>query len=393
MDTNKIIMDANVRIAFESLRSNVLRTRLTVAVIAVGIMSLVSIQTAVEIMSEQVAGSFEKMGAGMFTISSGQGGQISLRQATVFAEEASFARTVSIYRNRDMMARVSFEGESTDPVVSVICADENYLSCQGGVIGEGRDILPSDVSDGKRVVILGDNVRRRIFPSGDGIGNHVTLPSGRYLVVGLLERRGAVFGTGLDNSAIIPLTDGDGINIDVVPDSGLSLEDAALCSSTLLRGIRRTGPASPQNFEIVKSGSVEEGMASLKNKLSIAALAIGLLTLLGASVGLMNIMLVSVRERTREIGLRKSLGARSSTIGNQFLLEAVMIGQAGGAAGILLGVLFGNLAALIMDGEFAVPWKWVFYAVALCLAVSLFSGFLPARKAAALDPVDALREE
>ena len=107
----------------------------------------------------------------------------------------------------------------------------------------------------------------------------------------------------------------------------------------------------------------------------------------------MNIMLVSVRERTREIGLRKSLGARSSTIGNQFLLEAVMIGQAGGAAGILLGVLFGNLAALIMDGEFAVPWKWVFYAVALCLAVSLFSGFLPARKAAALDPVDALREE
>lgn len=386
-------MDVNVRIAFEALRSNVLRTRLTVAVIAVGIMSLVSIQTAVKIMSDQVAGSFEKMGAGMFTISSGQGGAISLRQAAVFAEEASFARTVSIYRNREMMARVSFEGESTDPVVSVICADEKYLSCQGGVVREGRGLLLADVSEGKRVVILGDNVKRRLFPDGDGIGNQVTLPSGRYLVVGVLERRGAVFGTGLDNSAIIPLTDGDGICIDVVPDSDISLEDAVLCSSALLRGIRRTGPSSPPDFEIVKSGSVEEGLASLEEKLSVAALAIGLLTLLGASVGLMNIMLVSVRERTREIGLRKSLGARSSTIGNQFLLEAVMIGQAGGVAGILLGVLFGNLAALIMDGDFAVPWKWVFYAVVLCIAVSLSSGFLPARKAAALDPVDALREE
>ncbi len=387
-------MEVNLETAFEALRSNRLRTRLTVAVIAVGIMSLVAIQTAIGIMSAEVAGSFGRMGAGMFTVSAAENSpEITLRQAFLFSSEADFARSVSLYRCSDIVARVSGNGTVTDPVVSVMCTDENYLSCQGGAIAAGRGITASDVSMRSSVIVLGDNVRRKLFGEGDGVGNTVTLGSGRYQVVGSLERRGAVFGASLDNTVLVPLTEGEGICIDVVPVSSMDIGEAAECASSLFRGIRRLNASSSPDFEIVKSNAAEEGLASIKDKLSAAALAIGLITLLGASVGLMNIMLVSVRERTKEIGLRKSLGARDSDIGRQFLLEAVLIGQAGGAAGILAGILFGNLAAFVMDGDFSVPWGWVLRAVALCLVVSLLSGLLPAKRAAALDPIDALRDE
>lgn len=387
-------MNANVEMAFEALLSNRLRTRLTIAVIAVGIMALVAIQTAIEIMSAEVAGSFGKMGAGMFTISPTEDGpDISPGQVRMFSAGADFAVSVSAYRCREMMARVSGNGCVTDPVVSVISADERYLDCQAGKISSGRGLTASDVAFRSSVIVLGDNVRRRLFGDGDGIGTMVTLSSGRYQVIGSIARRGAVFGTGLDNSVIIPLTEGRGISIDVVPVPSLSTEEAASCASAVFRGIRRLKSSDASDFEVVKSNAAEDGLSSLKDKLSAAALVIGLITMLGASVGLMNIMLVSVRERTREIGLRKSLGAGSSDIGRQFLLEAVMIGQAGGVAGIIAGVLFGNLAAVVMDGTFSVPWHWVSYAVLLCFAVSLLSGFLPARRAASLNPIEALREE
>lgn len=388
-------MEVNLETALEALRSNRLRSRLTIAVIAVGITSLVAIQTAIGIMSDEVAGSFGKMGAGMFTVSAAENcPDITLRQALSFASDAAgFARTVSLCRCSDIVARVSCNGTVTDPVVTVMCTDENYLSCRSGAVASGRGIAASDVSMRSSVIVLGDNVRRKLFGEGDGVGSLVTLGSGRYQVVGTLERRGAIFGASLDNTVLIPLTEGEGICIDVVPSSSMDIGEAAECASALFRGIRRLKASSSPDFEIVKSNAAEEGLASIRDKLSVAALAIGLITLLGASVGLMNIMLVSVRERTMEIGLRKSLGAKASDIGRQFLLEAVMIGQAGGAAGIVAGILFGNLAALVMDGNFSVPWGWVLRAVVLCLAVSLLSGLLPAKRAAALDPIAALREE
>ncbi len=387
-------MEVNFEAALDALKSNRLRTGLTIAIIAVGIMSLVAIQTAIGIMADEVSGSFGKMGAGMFTITRAEDGpEITLHQALSFSSEVGFARDVSLYRCSDLVARVSGNGNVTDPVVNVVCADEGYLSCQGETVAEGRGITASDVSMRSSIIVLGDNIRRRLFGEESGVGSMVTLNSGRYQVVGSIARRGAIFGTSLDNTVLIPLTEGKGICIDVVPDPSMDIVEAAECASTVFRGIRRLKASASPDFEIVKSNAAEEGLSSIREKLSIAALAIGLITMLGASVGLMNIMLVSVKERTVEIGLRKSLGAKASDIGRQFLLEAVMIGQTGGAAGILAGILFGNMAALVMDGDFSVPWGWVFRAVALCLVVSLLSGSLPAGRAAALNPIDALRDE
>ena len=372
-----------------------MRSVLTVSIIAVGIMSLVGIETAIDILTEKVAGSFEKMGAGMFMVKAKQDAAgLTLRQAEQLRRESveDFAQTVSIYEYRGMIERVSSGGVSTDPVCSVIACDTYYIICQSGRIGSGRNLMPSDCERSLKVAVIGDNVRRRLFGAdSSGVGQRITAGDGSYTVVGVLERQGAVFGTGLDDSVLTPLAEGSDVIVDIIPSCDMML--AVDKTATLMRAIRRLGSGEKPDFEIVKSSSAEESLKSVSHKLSLAALGIGLITLLGAAVGLMNIMLVSVKQRTREIGVRKALGARPRTISGQFLTESIVIGQIGGAAGIVLGILFGNLVALIMEGDFLVPWRWVALAVAICLAVSILSGLLPARRAASLDPILALHSD
>ena len=395
-------MRDSFRFALDAVSSNRRRFLLTVAIIAVGVASLVGIETAVDVLTRHVVGSFDKLGAGLITIrAKDDAPPLTARQAMAFCEvvtcDSRFDRAspsiveASAWTLLQDPVVVQGGGAATDPVVHLLAADAAYLSCQGVSLVSGRIFSLYEVEQHATVALLGDNVRRRLFDDRDALGEMVSVGGLRLRVVGLLERQGAVFGTGLDDSVICPLEATVADCSVMVRSAPGQTRWAMVESGRQMASIRRLPPGVEPDFEIVEAGGAEAMLASLRAKLSLAALVIGLVTMLGAAVGLMNSMLVSVKERTREIGTRRALGARARAIERQFLGEALLIGLVGSGAGILLGLLLGNLVALALDGGFSIPWVWIAVSVLLASLVSLASGLLPARRAAALDPIAALR--
>jgi putative ABC transport system permease protein len=381
------------RFALDSVLCNRRRVLLTVAIIAVGVASLVGIQTAVAVLAGRIAGSFGKLGASLFTIQAKDDAPpITLRQAQDFVMPGSTGHLATVWSLRDKRAQVVCEGRATDPVVRVIACDAQYLAVQGVGVSAGRNFSEREVEERQAVALIGENVRKKLFGSQDGVGEQITCGSGRYRVIGVIDRQGSMFGESLDGALLVPI-DGAPVSwcVTVRSSGGGSLSAAAAEAGGRMAAARRLPPGAKPDFEIVQADSTQALFESLRQKLSLVALAIGLVTMLGASIGLMNSMLVSVKERTREIGTRRAIGARARDIAGQFLMESVLIGQLGNVAGTLLGLLFGGLTALALDGRFTVPWAWLLAALLLSLAVSLVSGLLPARRAAALDPVEALR--
>lgn len=407
-------MRDDFRFALDAVLDNRRRMWLTVAIIAVGVASLVGIQTAVSILADEVAGSLGRAGAGLFTLQAKDDAPpISYRQAVTFRdlpERASWAGLVekprffwaersrstapsaTIWSVTMTQAQVRSGGVATDPVVRVVACDANYVACQDVRLAAGRGFTVREVEERQPVALIGDNVRKKLFGEESGLGEMVSFGSGRYRVVGVLARQGALYGSSLDASLLVPI-DGSAPQCCItmpVPE-GTAASAVMAEAGRQMSVIRRLSPGTEPDFELVQADSAEATLASLRSKLSLVALAIGLVTMLGASVGLMNSMLVSVKQRTREIGTRRALGAPARVIAQQYLLESVLIGQMGNVAGILLGLVFGGLTALILDGHFSVPWPWVGAATILSVVVSLASGLLPARRAATLDPVEALR--
>lgn len=383
-------MRDEIRFALDSLLVNRRRMVLTVAIIAVGVASLVGIQTAVSILADEVAGSLGRAGAGLFTLQAQkEAPPISYRQAKSFCEMLPSTSVWSVVKKQ---VRLRSGGVTTDPVVRVLACDENYLACQDLQLAAGRGFTQREVEERQPVALLGDNVRKKLFGNESGLGEMVSCGNSRYRVVGVLAREGALYGSSLDASLLVPIdASAADCRISVrVPETG-TLSSAVAEAGAQLAAVRRLPPGSELDFEIAKAEGAEATLASLRSKMSLLALAIGLVTMLGASVGLMNSLLVSVKQRTQEIGTRRALGARARSISRQFLLESVVIGQMGNASGGLLGLLFGGLTALALGGRFSVPWPWLGAATLLSLAVSLAAGVLPARRAARLNPVEALR--
>lgn len=379
------------RFALDSVLVNRRRSLLTVAIIAVGVASLVGIQTALAILSDEVGGSLGRAGAGLFTVQAKDGAPpIGFRQAAAFRDGLPGA--ASVWAERATRVQVRCGGVTTDPVVRVLACDAHYLSCQDVRLAVGRGFTLQEVETRQPVAILGDNLRRKLFGGNGGPGEMVSFEGGRYRVVGVLARQGALYGSGLDASLLVPVdASAASCRVTVRAPSGMSAAAAVGEAGRQMAVVRRLPPGAEPDFEIVQAEGAEATLASLRAKLSLVALGIGLITMLGASVGLMNSLLVSVKERTREIGTRRALGARARTVARDFLMESVVIGQLGGFSGVLLGLAFGGLTALVMDGRFTVPWQWVGAALAIAFVVSLLSGLLPARRAAALDPIEALR--
>jgi len=381
------------RFILDSVFCNRRRAVFTVAIIAVGVSALVGIQTALDVMADRVVGSFNRMGTGLCSIRpKADAAPLTRQQAKAFctAWQSEEAADAAVWAEGGSAVQVRSGGAMTDPVVRVLFCDAVYLACIGARVAQGRGFMAYDIDERQPVALLGDNVRRRLFGEGDGLGEWVSCPAGRFRVAGVLERQGAMFGTQLDNAVLLPL-DGMQTGCSVlfrVPSSGQAAAiTGAGCRMAVLR---RLAPGAEPDFEIVRADSSEEMLASLRRKLSAAALVIGLITMLGAAVGLMNSMLVAVKERTREIGTCRALGARARDIERQFLLEAVVIGQAGCAAGVALGLLLGKLVAVALEGDFVAPWRWIALSVVLAVVTSLASGLLPARRAASLDPIAAL---
>lgn len=401
----------NFNVALKSVSGNKLRSFLTIAIIAIGIMSLVGIQTAVQALTKQVSDSFSRMGASSFSISQDweRGGtHRRIRNATAlkyddaqrFKENFDSTAAVSISATAIRLATIKSGSEQTEPRVNVIAGDESYFPVNKYTISEGRGIDRGDVDKASFVAVIGGSVSKTLFKKQNPVGKEINVNGRKYTVIGKASSQGASFGGGFDNAVLIPisngrsnfLSDGTSFTITIMP-YGKSVETAAGEAKMLFRSVRRLSPQDPDDFRIDTSAEMLEDLKKMQHSLMIASLIIGLITILGAAVGLMNIMLVSVKERTREIGLRKTLGATSQTIKNQFLLESVVIGQIGGLAGILLGVGAGDIVAAIIKVPPVIPWLWMLIAVVICFIVSILSGYVPASRAARLDPIESLRYE
>ncbi len=417
-------------LAFRTVRSNKLRTGLTVSIIAFGIMALIGIITAIQAMNQKFTESFSSMGANAFTIRfkernirfgggnrrevklSTRGGRkarisnldknITKDEAELFVRRFDFPslKSVSIFANRNNI--VSHENYKTSPNVMMFGGDENYLALNGFSLQYGRNMNRMDVQTARNVCILGYDVAKRLFKQGaaGAVNGVVRINNIPFRVLGVLESKGSSFGFNRDNIIITTYT-----NVDRNFPSGFSYVIAVMANDLIkvnaamgeaegtFRAIRKLTITEESNFVLDRSDSVAEKAMNSLRFLTISATVIGLITLIGAAIGLMNIMLVSVSERTREVGLIKAIGGKSQMVSRQFLLEAIIISMLGALFGIILGILVGNSFSLVLNTGFVVPWNWVIYGIVICTLVGLLAGLYPAMKAGRLNPIEALRYE
>lgn len=407
----------NTKIAFASIRSQILRTVLTVIIIGIGIFALVGILAGVAVLRNTITGNFASMGTNTFSISRYSSSQqigrnssdakinaiISYPQAKQFQEKYTFpASNVSLSFTAASSVEVKHKSEKSDPEITIVGADEYFLPNSGLETTKGRNFNNFDISNNNHVCIVGSDFEKGLLKDMNPIGKTISVRGAKFKVIGVLKERGSTFGDRQDLRVIIPIQLARSIftapNINyyisvMVGDNNML--DAAVDEAIItMRRVRKLNPIEDDNFGTRRSDDLMERLISQTETLNYAAWLIGIITVFGSSIALMNIMLVSVTERTREIGVRKSLGAKKSTIAMQFFTETLIISLIGGALGIFLGIMVGGVAvSLIMDVAFPMPWMAIIAALTTILAVTIVSGSYPAIKAAALDPVEALRYE
>ncbi|MFD1771275.1 ABC transporter permease [Sphingobacterium suaedae] len=406
----------NVKLALQSIVSNKLRTFLTALIIAIGITALIGVLTSIDAIQSSLTNSFSSMGSNSFNIRNrginvriGESGSqakvfpaITYQDALDFKRNLDFHAIVSLSANVTWGATAKYRAEKTNPNIGVVGADENYLQTSGYKLADGRNLTSQDVENAAGVVIIGEEIKTKLFKNNKNpLGEYITLGGDRFTVVGVLEKKGSSAGFGADKACFVPLSKGRAMmgqanpsyTITVMTTDPFRMEAAEGEAVATFRKIRGLNAKQTNDFEIVKSDAVAQILMQNLAYVTIGAIVIAFITLVGASIGLMNIMLVSVTERTREIGVRKAIGATPTVIRKQFLMEAIVICLLGGVAGILLGIAIGNLLALALGADFIVPWKWMLLGLSVCVGVGMLSGYYPASKASKLDPVDALRYE
>ena len=406
----------NIRIAFKSVRTNMLRTVLTVLIIAVGITALIGILTAIDSIKNSITKEFTFMGANTFTVTS-RGMQvqvgnkryrsknhahISFYQAKEFKERFDFPASTAISVYATGSATVKYGSEKTNPNIGVRGIDDNYLITSGYEIDLGRSFTESEIHSGRSVVVLGSELVKQLFNDDENpLQKIVSIGSGKYKVIGTLKGKGSGFGNSNDLVSFLPYTNvrnyfsRPNMNFDIqVKVSRPELMDVAIGQTeAVFRNVRGLDPLDETDFNIEKSDNLVNILLDNIKNITLVATIIGFITLFGAAVGLMNIMLVSVTERTREIGIRKAIGAKGLTVKQQFLVEAIIIGQIGGILGIVIGIFIGNMVSVMIGTAFIIPWTWIILGVILCFVVGVVSGYYPAQKAASLDPIESLRYE
>jgi putative ABC transport system permease protein len=409
------LIGENIKVSIGSIKSNLMRSILTILIIGFGIMALVGILTAIDSIKNTISRQFATMGANTFTIESRsiniQIGEkkyrkknhpfISYREAQEFKYRFKFPATVSVYIYASGTSTVKYKTNKTHPNVAIIGTDEDYIFTAGYEVGKGRNMTTQDIRLNRNVVIIGYDLTNKLFKKdNDPLDKVISIGNGKYRVIGVLEKKGSSIG-GSDNMCLLPYTNvrqyfsipNRNYSISITPVNEMLYDIAVGQAEGIFRIVRNLGTKDESDFNITKSDFLSNILKDLIKKVLIAATIIGFITLFSAAIALMNIMLVSVTERTTEIGIRKAIGAKNEVIKQQFLLEAIIICQAGGILGILLGILIGNIVSLIVKSAFIIPWLWIIGGLALCFIVGLISGYFPAVKASKLDPIVALRYE
>lgn len=399
-------------LAIRTLRGNLLRSILTLSIIAIGIMALIGILTSIDVLQNSLTQNFKSLGSNTFTIEQTDGLQrnkrtinenpiISYKQAEDFVAKYKFPAELSLNTQISSAATIKTDFKESNPNVNLVAVDENYMKVNGKNVLKGRSFSSIEIESGSNVAVIGYDLAKANFENIDSIiGVIVAIEAKRYKIIGITEAKGSSAGQN-DNFALIPYLnakrefDISNKSFEIlVAVKDLDQIDWAIDEAYgVFRPIRKLSALDEDNFVVSKSDKLANTLISQMSYISIATIIIGILTLTGAGVGLMNIMLVSVNERTREIGISKSLGATRKVIFNQFLTEAVLLCIFGALIGIVLGVILGNALSFFLGSGFVFPFFWVVAGLVFSTLIGISAGLFPAIKASKLNPIEALRHD
>ena len=414
-------------LSLKTIRSNSLRSGITISIIALGITALVGIITAIQAMNQKLTESFATMGANGFSIRFKERGfrignnrDMNVKRKTVRQEKTSnLSRAISLleaerfaayYQYPSRVSLVCYAGNNnsvsttvkkTNPVIALFGSDENYLDLNGFSILHGRNFAKQEIQTGTDVCIVGFDVASRLFGKdvSAAVNREVRINNKPFRVIGVLKARGSTFGFSRDNLTLLSYKNlvrhfqHGSFSIGIRAFEINRVEEAMGEAEGTFRTIRNLSVTEESNFVLERSNSIAEKAIKSLDYITAAVTIIGLITLIGAAIGLMNIMLVAVAERTKEIGLLKAIGAKRSAIHWQYLTEAILISVAGAVIGIAFGIGLGNLFGLLLQTSFVIPWNWIIYGIVICTVVGLVAGLYPALKAGRLNPIQALRYE
>ncbi|MCE2998007.1 MAG: ABC transporter permease [Cyclobacteriaceae bacterium] len=407
----------NVKEGLRSVKANMLRSVLTALIVAIGITSLVGILTAIDGIEYSVTESLSSLGANTFDITSkfNRGtaqegvkekvfGPLMLNEAQTFIDQYDYPASISLSARLTILAEIKHRSEKTNPNVNVTGVNEDYLAIKGLNIAEGRNFSRFEIQYGSKVAVIGHKLAQTLYGDKKSpINTEISFKGTQFKVIGLMKEKGELSENNFDNMVLIPIivanqmASGQGLNyrLTVGINNAEQMDYAMGEATSLMRKIRHDEVGKENSFDLEKSESLAQELESITSGLRVGGFGVGFITLLGASIALMNIMLVSVTERTREVGVRKALGATPLRIRQQFVIEAIVVCVLGGLAGVVLGISLGNFLSIVVFKveAFVMPWFWTFIGFLICIFVGLLSGWYPASKASRLDPIESLRFE